>query len=232
MNIALAFVIFTGIALGRRPDDRRQRRRRSSPARRPPRPASSRVTSSSASTATPTVPSPAPTRSTDLRVARRRDGHARHQARRRHDERRDGHAADRRGDRRRQGALGIGQPRGVVLEQSITYTPVEAVKIGAQRTVDALGPHRRRSWRSSASAIVNRPDRGAPVAGPDRDRDADRRRVLEARADLHALRRRHPVGQPRDREHPAVPAARWRPDADDHAQALLRRPDQRSEPSS
>ena len=31
----------------------------------------------------------------------------------------------------------------------------------------------------------------------------------------------HPVGEPRGREHPAVPAAGWRADADDHAQALF-----------
>jgi regulator of sigma E protease len=64
-----------------------------------------------------------------------------------------------------QGALGIGQPRGVVLEQSITYTPVEAVKIGAQRTVDALGLIVG-GLAKLGEAIVNRPTEAPPVAGP------------------------------------------------------------------
>ncbi len=63
------------------------------------------------------------------------------------------------------GALGIGQPRGVVLEKSLTYTPVEAVKVGAQRTVDALGLIVG-GLGQLGDAIVNRPTEAPPVAGP------------------------------------------------------------------
>ncbi len=63
------------------------------------------------------------------------------------------------------GALGIGQPRGVVLEKSITYSPVEAVKVGAQRTVDALGLIVGGLGQLGES-IVNRPTEAPPVSGP------------------------------------------------------------------
>ena len=71
--------------------------------------------------------------------------------------------------------------------------------------------------------VVNQPDGGAAGRRPDRDRDPGRRRLLAARADLHALPRGHPVGQPRPRQHPAVPAARRRADADDRPEGDLRR---------
>ncbi len=123
------------------------------------------------------------------------------------------------------GALGI-ITSAAVLEQRVTYSPLEAVRVGAQRTVDALG------------LIVNGlgqlvefdrepPDAGTARPGTGRHRHPDRRHLLAARTALHAVCRGHPVGQPRGRQHPAVPSARWRPDADHHAQARVREPDQR-----
>jgi regulator of sigma E protease len=63
------------------------------------------------------------------------------------------------------GALGIGQPRGTILEESITYSPLEAVKVGAQRTVDALGLIVG-GLGQLGEAIINRPTEAPPVAGP------------------------------------------------------------------
>jgi regulator of sigma E protease len=63
------------------------------------------------------------------------------------------------------GALGIGQPRGTVLADSIHYTPIEAVKIGAQRTVGALGLIVG-GLGQLGDAIVNRPTEAPPVSGP------------------------------------------------------------------
>ena len=69
------------------------------------------------------------------------------------------------------------------------------------------------------SAIVDEPDRAA--AGR-RARSASRSRSATCSGrpgpSCDALPRRDPVGQPRAREHPAVPAARRRPDAGDPAQ--------------
>ena len=64
-----------------------------------------------------------------------------------------------------QGALGIGKPKVVVLETSIHYSPVEAVKIGAQQTVDALGLIVG-GLGKLADAIVNHPTEAPPVSGP------------------------------------------------------------------
>jgi regulator of sigma E protease len=64
-----------------------------------------------------------------------------------------------------QGALGIGQPKVIVLDTSITYSPVEAVQIGAQRTVDALGLIVG-GLGKLGDAIVNHPTEAPPVAGP------------------------------------------------------------------
>jgi len=64
-----------------------------------------------------------------------------------------------------QGALGIGAPRGVVLESRITSSPVEAVQVGAQMTVKALGLIVG-GLGSLAESIVNRPTEAPPVQGP------------------------------------------------------------------
>jgi regulator of sigma E protease len=64
-----------------------------------------------------------------------------------------------------QGALGIGQPKVLVLEASIHYAPVEAIQIGAQRTVDALGLIVN-GLGKLADSIVNHPTEPPPVSGP------------------------------------------------------------------
>ena len=226
MNVLLAFVIFTGIAwlaiaARRRPVLRGPagfagRRRR----------APGRATRSSPSTASGTSSSPARPPSTACATGRR-------------DGRPDASTtptepgATSRSTLRpaaeinaEQGALGI----------SGATKPFEAYFSGEytqQRPADG-DPDRRRArrsagsgsssaaWRASSARSPTDPTAPPPVAGPGRHRDPDRRHLLEQRADPDAVRRRHPVGQPGRREHPAVPAARRRPDADDHAQALLR----------
>jgi len=64
-----------------------------------------------------------------------------------------------------QGALGVGDLSATTTSQSISYSPAEAVAIGAQRTADALGL----IWRGLgelASSIVEDPTQPPPVAGP------------------------------------------------------------------
>jgi regulator of sigma E protease len=62
------------------------------------------------------------------------------------------------------GALGI-VTAGAVLDQRITYTPLEAVKVGTQRTVDALGLIVN-GLGQLADSIVNHPTEAPPVQGP------------------------------------------------------------------
>ncbi len=62
------------------------------------------------------------------------------------------------------GALGI-VAAAVVLDQRLTYTPLEAVQIGAQRTVDALGLIVG-GLGSLVSSVVNHPTEAPPVQGP------------------------------------------------------------------
>ncbi len=64
-----------------------------------------------------------------------------------------------------QGALGIGKLSATTTAVSITYSPTEAVGIGAQRTVDALGLIVG-GLGKVADAIVHRPTEPPPVAGP------------------------------------------------------------------
>jgi len=64
-----------------------------------------------------------------------------------------------------QGALGIGQPRMKVLDRSITYSFVDAVKTGAQWTVDALGLIVR-GLGDLVSSVVDHPTQAPPVSGP------------------------------------------------------------------
>jgi regulator of sigma E protease len=63
------------------------------------------------------------------------------------------------------GALGVSELSPVVTDTAITYTVGEAVRIGAQRTVDALGLIVR-GLGQLADAIVNRPTEAPPVSGP------------------------------------------------------------------
>ena len=62
------------------------------------------------------------------------------------------------------GALGI-VAAAVVLDQRLTYTPLEAVQIGAQRTVDALGLIVG-GLGQLVDSIVNHPTQAPPVQGP------------------------------------------------------------------
>jgi regulator of sigma E protease len=64
-----------------------------------------------------------------------------------------------------QGALGIGQPRGKVLESTISYAPVEAVQVGARMTVNALGLIVG-GLGSLVESIVTSPTEAPPVQGP------------------------------------------------------------------
>ncbi len=129
-----------------------------------------------------------------------------------------GHAAG--PDRSRtQGALGIGKLQGKQVG-TVRYEVVEAVRIGVNRTVDAFGMILD-GLGQLGRLDRHEPDRRAAGRRPDRHRRPDRRRVLGSRSDLRPLRGRPPVGQPGARQHPAVPAARRRPDADDRLKAIL-----------
>ena len=124
-----------------------------------------------------------------------------------------------------QGALGISgatKPFEAYFRASTRQHDLpSAVQIGVSETVRWMGLIVG-GLASLVGSVVADPDGAATRRRPGRHRHADRRHPLEQRPDHDALRRGHPVGQPRRREHPAVPAARWRPDADDHAQAALR----------
>ena len=117
--------------------------------------------------------------------------------------------------RARSASRGVRAVRAATSTASTSARPAEAVQIGVEQTVRALGlivgglgqprhldrrqPDRRAAGRPARSA--SRPQIGDVF--------------WNSRADLTAVRRRHPVGQPRGGQHPAVPAARRRPDADD-----------------
>jgi regulator of sigma E protease len=62
------------------------------------------------------------------------------------------------------GALGI-ITSAAVLEQRVTYSPLEAVRVGAQRTVDALGLIVN-GLGQLVDSIVNHPTEAPPVQGP------------------------------------------------------------------
>jgi regulator of sigma E protease len=64
-----------------------------------------------------------------------------------------------------QGALGVSQLQASVTDVAIHYTPAEAVAIGAERTVDALGLIVD-GLGQLGDAIINRPTEPPPVAGP------------------------------------------------------------------
>jgi len=63
------------------------------------------------------------------------------------------------------GALGISTSAAVVLPDPIHYSVVEAMQIGAQRTVDALGLIVG-GLASLVEAVINRPTEAPPVSGP------------------------------------------------------------------
>lgn len=63
------------------------------------------------------------------------------------------------------GALGIEASKQIVLTEPIHYDLGEAIQIGAQRTVDALGLIVG-GLASLVESIVNRPTEGPPVSGP------------------------------------------------------------------
>ena len=125
------------------------------------------------------------------------------------------------------GALGIQTASAVVLPDPIHYDLVQAMQIGAQRTVDALGLIVG-GLASLVEAVVNRPTEAPPVSGPVgiATQLGDVFWQLGPIFTLYVAGR--PVGEPGRRQHPAVPAPRRRADADDHAEALLRRADERA----
>ena len=64
-----------------------------------------------------------------------------------------------------QGALGVSNLSAVTTDTAITYTPLEAVQVGWQRTVDALGL----IWRGLGELVASvaaDPTQPPPVAGP------------------------------------------------------------------
>ena len=194
---------------------------RSSPDRRPPRPASSPATRSSPSTATSTTtsasgrarrpwtsstawparrsPSASSTRTAPPRRSRSRSGR-------------------RRRSRPPRAPSASGRATSSFLGGYASRPFPEAVRIGVSQTTHWFGlildglhslgkldrhrPDRRTAGPGSASGIATSLFDVFSNAG---DRD-------------DALRRRDPVGQPRPRERPAVPAARRRPDAGHPAQ--------------
>ena len=126
-------------------------------------------------------------------------------------------------DRRQHGALGIEHRQSRDVRPTAPATAREAIQSASQRTVDAstliLG------GLGDLASIVNHPtDAARPGPGRHRAPVGD---SSGSSGRCSCCRRGRPVGQPRGRQHPAVPAARWRPDADDHAQAVLRCPAER-----
>jgi hypothetical protein len=126
------------------------------------------------------------------------------------------------------GALGISSPEGKPFDFPISYEshdPATAVGLGISQTGHWFGVILA-GLGDLASSFASDPTAPPPAAGPGGDRSADRRRLLRLRADRDPLRGRHPVGQPRPRQCPAVPAARRRADADDRPEVDLRTPAQ------
>ena len=119
------------------------------------------------------------------------------------------------------GALGI---RGAQL----VFTGSTAGATSSRRSAPApRGPSPRSRSSSTASAdllasIVANPAQAPPVAGPVGIAVAGGRRLLAARTDLHPLPGRAALGEPGPRQHPALPAARRRPDARPPPQGRLR----------
>ena len=226
--------IFTGIALAGDARRRRHGRRRSSRTRRPRRPGSSRATSivarrrratyeffgGAVAGRRPPRPGrrdrrPRPSSGTDG-DARRRHRHApAAEPRSTTDARRARHQPD----RARRSTYFCGEYTGHDLGDG------DPDRRAARRS-DALGPDRRRARR--ARRRRSRPTR--PRRRRSRVRSASRRRSATSSGNVGPILTLYVAGilsaNLARREHPAVPAARRRPDADDRAQAALRRADQ------
>ena len=237
MNLALAFVIFTAHRLARDAARSASGSPRSSRTRRRRRPGSSRATRSSRSTATSTSSSATGTSSTTSGTNVGKTGHARRSSAPNGDARdvtvtlrsraeidaspRDAPAGDEGPARhqRRRGRLRAGVLR--------RLQPRPAGRDRGRRAADGplvrADPRRPRRPRRRLRRATRRRRRRSPARSASRPRSAT---SSWQRGRPDALRRGDPVGQPRPREHPAVPAARRRPDADDRPEVALRRPDQ------
>ena len=226
MNLLLAFAIFTGIALVGEPGVGVEFSQ-VAPGRRRPRRASSRRRDRRRERRALEFVIGDRLRARRLRDGRP-DGRHRRRPRRRHHSRRHGHARDEAEiDPSRGRSASAHGGRAVSGSQLLAC---EAVPLGVERTVDAFGLIVG-GLATLVESIVTDPTAPPPVrarsASPSRSATSS---GTSGRSD--ALRGGHPVGQPRGREHPAVPAARWRADADDHAQADLRRRGSACAPSS
>ena len=122
--------------------------------------------------------------------------------------------------------------RGLLLRRIHAERPADRDPGRRPRDGALDGPDRRRAGRVSCGSVANDPTAPPPVAGPVGIATQIGDIFWNSGPIMHALRRGHPVGQPRRREHPAVPAARRRPDADDHAQARSSVPGSACAPSS
>ena len=214
------FVIFFAIAWRRQPDASRSTfNERPAGLARPPRPASSvgdRIASPINGTRRSTAfddpggqrPS---TRCAPSRPDGRRSASSAPTARRGRLGRRSARPSDDRPPT--SGALGIESLRGATDRRLRPARRRRArPRSAVAQTGEALDAHLERP--RPARRLDRQPsDRGAAGRRPGRHRQPGRRRLLAARAGLHAVPRRAPVGQPRPRQHPAVPAARRRPDA-------------------
>jgi membrane-associated protease RseP (regulator of RpoE activity) len=105
------------------------------------------------------------------------------------------------------GALGISFGREIAYTQNARRSGPDGGR------PDGQGPDPHLERARAAGRIGRQPaDPGAARHRPDRHRQPGRRRLLAARAGLHAVPRRDPVGQPRPGQHPPVPATRRWPD--------------------
>ena len=119
------------------------------------------------------------------------------------------------------GALGVSKLTQAYSGAYVGHDIGEAAVI-ASGPGHALGRADPRRARPARRRHHQGPDRAAAGLRPDRHRRLARGHLPGARPDPDPVRRRHPVGQPRRREHPAVPAARRRADGDAGDQAPLR----------
>ena len=140
-----------------------------------------------------------------------------------------------------------GATRGVPLRSVIARSSMPTTARSASRSFRSRSTARRPRtiWRRRSRSAGSRPvnSMGVIIGGlaslvggvhhePDARRWRPRARsaspsqigdvFFTSRSDHDAAHRGHPFGEPGGREHPAVPATRRRPDADDHAQARLR----------
>ena len=124
-----------------------------------------------------------------------------------------------------QGALGLTEWSGTTTPVKVEYTVPEAVAVGAERTVWALGVIVG-GLGELVEAIVTAPTEPPPVQGPVGIAQSIGDVFWQLGPDRDVVRGRDPVRQPGRGQRPAVPAARRRADAHDHPQAALRGSDQ------